>query len=91
MRKLYSFGIDYGRQGYLEGLFIAEEKDVAELVGKEVYFGEVLGKHSEVVADMEESFFKVIDVPANVVQILEEKIGVTISGYNPFDFIEEEE
>jgi hypothetical protein len=35
--------------GALSGIFVAEEEAVEALIasGKEVYFGEVLGKHSE--------------------------------------------
>ena len=44
MKKLYSFELDWGRMGSLEGLFIAEEKDVKDIIGKNVQFGEVLGK-----------------------------------------------
>lgn len=91
MKKLYQFELDYGRSGYLEGLFIADDKDVKELIGKEVYFGEVLGKHSEVYDDMTPEMFTEVDVPQSVVKILEEKVGPTISGYNPFEYLEEEE
>lgn len=91
MKKLYSFELDYGRSGYLEGLFIAEEQDVKDIIGKEVYFGEVLGKHSEVFDTMTEDMFSTIDLQPNVVAILEEKIGSTISGYNPLEYLEEDE
>lgn len=91
MKKLYQFELDYGRSGYLEGLFIADDKDVNDLLGKEVYFGEVLGKHSEVVDDMTAEMFTEVDVPESVVNILEEKVGTTISGYNPFDYLEEDD
>ena len=90
-KKLYSFELDYGRSGYLEGLFIAEEDEIKNLIGKEVYFGEVLGKHSEVYDDMTEEMFTVIDVPSEVVSILEEKVGANISGYNPLEYYEEAE
>lgn len=91
MKKLYSFELDYGRSGYLEGLFIAEEKEIAEIIGQNIQFGEVLGKHSWVEDEMTEDMFEVIDLPPEVVSILEEKVGSTVSGYNPLDFIEEEE
>lgn len=89
--KLYSFYLDYGRMGDLEGLFIAKEEDVKSIIGKEVDFGEVLGKHSWVQAEMEESMFEVIDVPEEVVKILLDKVGEDISGYNPLSYYEEEE
>ena len=46
--NLYKFYWDCGRMGYLDGLFIAEESDLEEAYDKEVYFGEVLGIHSEI-------------------------------------------
>ena len=91
MKKLYSFELDWGRMGSLEGLFIAEEKDVKDIIGKNVQFGEVLGKHSDVYDIMTEDMFAEIELPENVVKMLEEKIGSTLSGYNPFDFLEEDE
>jgi hypothetical protein len=48
MKGIYSFFWDCGRSGDLDGIFIADSKDVAKVIGKNVYFGEVLGKHSEV-------------------------------------------
>ena len=89
MKKLYKFYLDYGRMGDLEGLFIAEEEDVKEIIGTTVNFGEVLGKHSWVEEEMSEDMFTVIDVPSPIVDILEDKIGESISGYNPLDYIED--
>lgn len=48
MLGIYEFYWDCGRMGELEGLFLADSKDVADAIGKTIYFGEVLGKHSEV-------------------------------------------
>lgn len=48
MKGIYEFYVDYWRMGNLEGIFVADSKDVANIIGKDVYFGEVLGKHSEV-------------------------------------------
>lgn len=90
MKKLYSFELDYGRMGTLEGLFIANESDFNSMIGQEVYFGEVLGKHSEVFDTMTEEMFDIIDVPSELLDILKDKVGSTISGYNPLDYIEEE-
>lgn len=90
-KKLYTFYLDWGRMGDLEGLFIAEEQDVKDIIGKSVYFGEVLGKHSEVEDEMTEDMFEAIDVPESVIAVLEEKLGTTISGYNPLEYYEEED
>jgi len=90
-KKLYTFYLDWGRMGDLEGLFIAEEQDVKDIIGKSVYFGEVLGKHSEVEDEMTEDMFEAIDVPESVIAVLEEKLGTNISGYNPLEYYEEED
>jgi hypothetical protein len=95
MFKLYSFYVDCGRSGEIEGLFIANEQSVKDSIGKFVYLGEVLGKHSEVSFNLEEDMF--IDYFSGQPDAEEKHqkaidlFGVgTISGCNPFDYIEEE-
>ena len=48
MKAIYEFDIDYGRMGDLKGVFVADQDEVAEMLGRTVYLGEVLGKHSDV-------------------------------------------
>ena len=60
MKKLYKFELSCGRMGSLEGVFVATEEEVEEALGKNVYFGEVLGKHSEIFFDLDESMLSVI-------------------------------
>lgn len=91
MKKLYKFYVDFGRQGDLEGLFIAKDTDVKKLMGTEVYFGEVLGKHSEVSEVMMEDMFTAIEIPKETLELLEKELGQTWSGLNPFDFESEDE
>lgn len=90
-KKLYKFYWDCGRQGDLEGLFIAEEQKVADAIGKEAQFGEVLGKHSDVYGELESDDVEVIELPSEIVDLLADKLGHSISGYNPLDYIDEEE
>lgn len=54
MKRLYKFYWDCGRQGDVEGLFFADEETVNKSIGSQVYFGEILGKHSEVYGTLEE-------------------------------------
>ena len=91
MKKLYNFSWDCGRQGELEGMFIAEEKEVKDLIGKEVNFGEALGKHSEVYGTILEGEITEVKVSETTVKEMEKVIGTTISGYNPLEYQEEEE
>lgn len=91
-RAIYEFYWDCGRMGNLEGLFTADSDDVEKLIGKEVYFGEVLGKHSDIDGTIEESDFTIKSDDQEFVAQFEEIMGTgTISGYNPFDYYDEEE
>lgn len=85
---LYNFEFDCGRQGHLSGAFIATDEEIQSIIGKEVYFGEVLGKHSEVYGTIEESEITLVTDDEKVVSVLKEKRFS--SGYNPLDYFEEE-
>jgi hypothetical protein len=91
MKKLCKFGWDYGRQGYVEGLFFAEKEEIEELYGKTIDFGEILGKHSEVCNTLDEGDVEFIDLPEDVITLLIEKLGEDISGYNPLNYYYGEE
>jgi hypothetical protein len=91
MKKLYEFNWDCGRMGDLNGLFIAEEGDINNLIGEEIYFGEVLGKHSEIHGVLEEKELTVKSEDQDFISKLEDLLGSTISGYNPVDYYEPEE
>ena len=81
---LWSFYWDCSRQGEVEGLFKATKEEVENAIGKEVYFGEILGKHSEVYGTLEEGEIELIsDNPIEV-------MNATESGYNPLEYLEEE-
>ena len=91
MKKLYSFYWDCGRMGGLDGIFIAEESEVKAIIGKEIYFGEVLGKHSEICGTLDEDDIVVkTDDQAFIKQLHEIMDCNTISGFNPLDYHEEE-
>lgn len=76
----------------LEGLFVAEESDMDALMGKEIYFGEVLGKHSEIFGPLEERDITIKNDDEDFINKLVDVIGgESISGYNPFDYYEDEE
>lgn len=86
MKKLYSFYWDCGRMGNLQGLFIAEESEVQKILGKEVYFGEVLGKHSEIYGTVDDNDIEIVSEDREKVEWLENLLGSTVSGYNPLDY-----
>lgn len=75
MKSLYKFEWDVGRMGELDGLFVAYDKEVKAAIGKEVYFGEVLGKHSEIYGELEESELTKIDVEKDVLDNMVKILG----------------
>lgn len=92
MKKLYKFEWDCGRMGEVDGLFIADDQTVRETVGKDVRFGEILGKHSEIYGTLDEEDLTVITGDHEHITMLEEVFeNSTLSGYNPLDYIDEEE
>jgi|GEM_PF-1462211 len=78
---LWSFFWNCGRQGVVEGLFKATKEEVDNAIGKKVYFGEILGKHSEIYGVIEEGDIKLeSDEPLVVLNANE-------SGYNPLEYL----
>jgi hypothetical protein len=90
IKYLYRFLWDCGRSGEVEGLFVATEEEVANLIGKELYLGEILGKHSEVFGEVEEGDIEKLDLDADSVAKVSALLGNTWSGHNPLDYYEEE-
>lgn len=85
MKTLYKFHFNGGRGGDLFGLFIADSKEMAESVasGDDVYFGEVLGKHSDVYGPIQECDYT--EVTNNQQFIAElENLNICV-GYNPVE------
>ena len=89
MKKLYSFFWDVRRMGSVEGLFIATDEEIMKGLGKDVYFGEILGKHSEVDGVLEEGDLTVMSESQDFIEELERVVGGrTVSGYNPLNYID---
>ena len=92
MLKLYKYLLDCGRHGELDGLFVATPEQIKRIIGQEIYFGEVLGKHSEVIATIEaHEITEILDDEQVVLKLVEAVGGYTICGYNPLDFYDESE
>ena len=91
-KKLYKFEWDKS-YGLLAGLFIEDESIVNDAIGKEVFFGEVLGKHSEVYGTLEECDLEVLVSDEKEVEELEKYNFIPFGsfGYNPLEYIYEEE
>lgn len=89
MNNLYSFYVDCGRMGRLDGLFSATQEEVDKAIGKYMYFGEVLGKHSEVEGNLEAHEIKLISDDQEKVDWLLDLLGESVSGFNPLAYIQD--
>lgn len=89
MLKLYKFYWDCGRMGDVEGLFIADDEYVKAQIGKTVYFGEILGKHSEVYGTLDEDDLQVLSDDKEFIEKIISIFGDNLPiGYNPLSYIE---
>jgi hypothetical protein len=69
--------------GDLEGLFVCTQEDYDKALGKEAYFDEPLGKHSEYCITLGPDNVAILNVPESAVKVLVEAIGHNdISGFN---------
>ena len=91
MNNLYSFYVDCGRQGSLDGLFIATQEEVDKAIGKEMYFGEVLGKHSDVQGTLEAHEITLVSSDQDKVEWLLGLLGTCVSGFNPLEYISQDD
>ena len=90
MRKsIYKFYCDFGRMGELSGVFAAHPEKIFALIGKSLYFGEVLGKHSEVVLTLKAEHLTFVTDDPKFVELFEKYDLET--GINPLSVIIEEE
>ncbi len=81
---LYRFHWDCGRHGELEGIFLADPKDIPKIIGQVLEFGEVLGKHSDIRGLLEEGEIELVSADPGVIQVVH-TYGLT-NGFNPFDY-----
>ena len=88
MNKLYRFSWDCGRGGDVEGVFAAEESAINDAMGKQVYFGEILGKHSEVYGTLEADDLTALTDDQDFIAKFQAIVGKV--GYNPLDYINRE-
>lgn len=97
-QTLYKFYWDAGRGGEIESLFIADSEQAEAAFGLDVYFGEVLGKHSEVSGTFEPKDLTVITqeqgVIADLIRLFAgERKGKrgTLCGLNPLFALQDED
>lgn len=86
MKAIYKLNLDCGRDGSLYGIFVADKEYVDVLVNNdiEVYFGEILGKHSDISLTIDETDIELVTDDEKVIDMFEEYELST--GINPFDY-----
>lgn len=89
-RYLWKFGWDCGRMGEVEGLFVASDKEIQNAIGKDVYFGEILGKHSEIYGVLDDEDLAKVNLDSVSTERVAKLLGDTWSGYNPLDYLRHE-
>lgn len=88
---LAQFNWDCGRSGSVEGLFVTTYTELEKTYGKNIYFGEILGKHSDVHGILERHDIEIKSEDTDFISKLVDILGTTnISGYNPFDYLSED-
>lgn len=84
MKKLYHFDFNL-YYGQCEGVFAATDEEIQAAMGKELSFGEIEGKHSEVTGPLEEDDLEVLsDDPVVVEMAIKNNL---CWGYNPLRYL----
>jgi hypothetical protein len=90
MKVIARFYWDCGRMGEVDGLFVTTKEALESAYGKDIYFGEILGKHSEVSGTLDEGDITILTEDQDFITKFIEIMGDdNVSGYNPLDYIEE--
>ena len=88
MLKLYKYYEEFGRMGDLQGVFVSTDAELLSKKGKTAYFGEVLGKHSDIYSDeWFENLFFLTDDQDFINKSIE--YGLVNSGFCPLEYIDE--
>jgi hypothetical protein len=83
---VYKLNFSCGKQGDLTGVFIAKKNHIKILLENkiEVYFGEVLGKHSRIYGKIEEKNIELVSDSSEVIDVI--KTHKLENGFNPFEY-----
>jgi len=86
MKGIYKFNFDCGRMGHIDGIFVEEKELVDALIESKisVYFGEVLGKCSEIYGNIDNEDVKLISDSPEAVDVIT-RFNLEV-GYNPFNY-----
>lgn len=92
MNVIAKFYWDCGRMGEVDGIFVTTKEAINAAIGKEIYFGEILGKHSEVYGTLNEDEIEILSEDQDFIAKFVEILGDgTISGYNPLEYLSDSE
>lgn len=83
-KAIYKFHWDCGRNGDLEGVFVATATEISDRLGCEIYFGEALGKHSDIHGTLEADDVKLVSYNSEFVKLFEDNDLET--GHNPLRY-----
>lgn len=81
MRYLVKMNLDFGRMGRIESLFSCTKEEYDSLNERYVYFGEVLGKHSDISCELSENDFEIVSTDQKFIDQFDKHIGNV--GLNP--------
>lgn len=88
--KLCKFYWDCGRMGDVEGIFVACDRQIENALGKRIYFGEILGKHSEIYGDLNKEDLTILTEDQDFIKKAVE-YGILPTGFNPLDYLSEDD
>lgn len=90
MKQLVLYRLDCGRMGEIVSLFVTTDAELKAAYGKDVYFGEVLGKHSDIGAGLSPDDITVVSEDQAFIAQYQEVMKANESvGYNPLSYINE--
>lgn len=72
--------------GKIEGIFVTTKEELEASYGETAYFGEVLGKHSEVEDYLSKESFEIVTTDTDAVDAFKCTVGFGF-GYNPLEYI----
>lgn len=90
-KLLVRYEVDFGRMGDLHGLFVTTHEEMTAALGNEVYWGEVLGKHSDIYHKLQIEDLTVVTDDQDFIAKLVEYVGTDVSGFNPIAKLSEDE
>lgn len=91
MKVIAKYQESFGRMGGLSGIFVCDKEELEAAYGKEAYFGEVLGKHSEIYTTVDPESISVLSDDQQFIEQFCRIVGDgTVSGFNPLDYLRED-